>query len=330
MDFSFHIEQGQHLLEKQDGKSMKKALEHFKAANEMTDEESIGKPKTLYFLALGNFIIGNIEYSYRIAHKAIRSIEPAIRSSIFSMNNMRQVLGEDNINALIERIDQEYPQLVTFTDTEDDEFDENKLDFTILNRVYGTTEDNSVKPQFSLNSLSEELLMAVFTGLSRTNDQLIYFDKLKGDVLRYGDGYFSSYLGDQSVENRKLYNKIVNSEPTDFVDEDRYFLIDRLRLVDFLAEYQNQSKGKEPFSSFAKDFAVEVLKEFKHNQNLTVDNLANSEHIQEKFHEHFNTKYHSQALILKNDYQLIFINTCKALSTEWIKDNVLESDSNAL
>ena len=304
---------------------MKKALEHFKAANEMIEEKSIEKPLSLYFLALGNFTIGNIEYSYKIAHKAIRSIGPAIGNSVFSMNNMRQVLGEDNINALIELIGQDYPQLVEFTDTEDDKFSENELDFTMLDSTYGTTEGRSVKPQFSLNSLSVELLMAVFTGLSRTNDQLIYFDKLKCDVLRYGDGYFSSYLGDQSIENRNLYNKIVNSEPTDFIDEDRHILIDRLRLIDFLAEYQNHSKGKEPFSSFAKDFASEVLKEFTHNQTLKVDGLANSEHIQKRFHELFNLKYHSQASVLKNDYQLIFTNTIKSLSTKWIKEKVFET-----
>ena len=67
MDFSFHLQQGQHLLEKEDGISIRKALEHFKTANEMTENQIIAKPKTLYFFALGNLVIGQIEQSFRIA-----------------------------------------------------------------------------------------------------------------------------------------------------------------------------------------------------------------------------------------------------------------------
>lgn len=78
MDFAFHLQQGQQMLEKQDGVSIRKALEHFKTANEMSEDEDIAKPKTLYFLALGNLHIGQIAQSYRIAHKAKRSIDMSL------------------------------------------------------------------------------------------------------------------------------------------------------------------------------------------------------------------------------------------------------------
>lgn len=280
MDFSFHLQQGQQLLEKQDATSIKKALQHFKKANEMTEDEHIGKPKVLYHLALGNYLIGNIEQSYKIAHKAKRSIDIAISNSMFSMDNMRQMLGEGDIDALINHIDDKFPQVVLFTDTDDDDFDENELDFGLVNQLYETIEKEEVKPQFSIDSLNEEVLMATFFGLSRTNDELVYFDKLKGDVLSYVQGYFSSHIGDQSIANRRLANRITNSEPTDFVDEDRYILIDRLKLSEFLNEYKNQTKGKEPFSSFVEYFSVEVLKDFTYDDDLTIDDLANSNHIQ--------------------------------------------------
>jgi hypothetical protein len=87
MDWTFHIQQGQHLLGKKNTESIKKALEHFRKANEMIEEEDIGKPKILYFLALGNFAIGQIEQSYKIAHKAKRSIDIAIENSLITMDN---------------------------------------------------------------------------------------------------------------------------------------------------------------------------------------------------------------------------------------------------
>jgi hypothetical protein len=322
MDFSFHLQQGQQLLEKQDATSIKKALEHFKKANEMTEDEHVGKPKILYHLALGNYLIGNIEQSYKIAHKAKRSIDIAISNSMFSMDNMRQMLGEGDIDALINHIDDKFPQVVLFTDTDDDDFDENELDFALVNQLYETTEKEEVKPQFSIDSLNEEVLMATFFGLSRTDDELVYFDKLKGDVLSYVEGYFSSHIGDQSVANRRLANRITNSEPTDFVDEDRYVLIDRLKLSEFLEEYKKQTKGKEPFSSFVEYFSVEVLKDFTYEDDLTIDDLANSNHIQEKFHELFGQKYQSRVSELRDDYTSIFQNTTKVLAVNWIKQNV--------
>lgn len=328
MDFSFHLQQGQQLLEKQDATSIKKALEHFKKANEMTEGEHVGKPKILYHLALGNYLIGNIEQSYKIAHKAKRSIDVAINNSMFSMDNMRQMLGEGDIDALINHIDEKFPQAVLFTDTDDDDFDENELDFALVNQLYETTEKEEVKPQFSIDSLDEEVLMATFFGLSRTNDELVYFDKLKGDVLSYVQGYFSSHIGDQSIANRRLANRITNSEPTDFVDEDRYVLIDRLKLSEFLEEYKIQTKGKEPFSSFVEYFSVEVLKDFTYDDDLTIDDLANSNHIQEKFHELFGQKYQNRISELRDDYSRIFQNTTKALAINWIKQNVPNINAN--
>lgn len=326
MDFAFHLQQGQQLLEKQDGISIRKALEHFKTANEMTEDEYIAKPKTLYFLALGNLHIGQIAQSYRIAHKAKRSIDTAIEHSMFSMNNMRQMLGEENIDGLIKHIEDSYPQVITMIDIDDDDFDENYLDFSLVSRIYKTVEKPEIKPQFSIETLRDEVIFATFSGQSRTNDELVYFDKHKGDVLSHVQGYFSSLIGDQSVLNRNLANKIMNSEPIDFVDEDRYRLIDRLLLPEFLEEYKRQTSGKEPFYSFVNYFSVEVLKDFTYDKDLTIDDLACSSHIQQKFHELFSKKHPNNIQALRSDYTRIFENTCKAIATNWIKHNVFGSD----
>lgn len=326
MDFAFHLQQGQQLLEKQDGISIRKALEHFKTANEMTKDEDIARPKTLYFLALGNLHIGQIAQSYRIAHKAKRSIDTAIEHSMFSMNNMRQMLGEENIDGLIQHIEDSYPQLISMIDTDDDDFDENDLDFSLVSRIYKTVDKPEVKPQFSIETLREEVLYATFSGQSRTNDELVYFDKVKGDVLSHVQGYFSSLIGDQSVLNRQLANRIMNSEPTDFVDEDRYVLIDRLLLTEFLDEFKKQTNGKEPFHSYVDYFSTEVLKDFTYNKDIKIDDLACSNHIQQKFHELFSKKHQNNIQALRSDYTTIFEGTCKTIAKNWIKNNVLKND----
>jgi hypothetical protein len=41
---------------------------------------------------------------------------------MFSMNSIRQKLGEDDIDALIKHIDDSYPQLVSSTETDGDDF----------------------------------------------------------------------------------------------------------------------------------------------------------------------------------------------------------------
>ena len=326
MDFAFHLQQGQQLLEKKDGESIRKALEHFKKANEMSEDEDIAKPKTLYFLALGNLHIGQIAQSYRIAHKAKRSIDTAIEHSMFSMNNMRQMLGEDNIDGLINHIEDSYSQLVANTDTDDDDFDENELDFSLISQLYQTEDRPEVKPRFSLDTLREDVIFATFSGQGRTNDELVYFDKLNGDVLSHVQVYFSSLIGDQSILNRRLANRITNGEATDFVDEDRYILIDRLLLTEFLIEFKKQTNGKDPFNSFVDYFSVEVLKDFTYNEDLKIEDLACSSHIQQKFHELFSQKHSDRIQLLRNEYTTIFENTCKALALNWIEQNVLKSN----
>lgn len=326
MDFSFHLRQGQHLLEKQDASSIKKALGHFKEANEMTEDGHIAKPKILYLLALGNLYIGQVEQSYKVAHKAKKNIDMAIESSILSFDNMRQTLGEGNIDDLINHIEERYPQVVMYIDPEDDDFDENDLDFSLVNGIYQTADKKEVKPQFSFDNLNEEVLFATFLGLARDEEELVYFDKLKGDVVCYVQGYFSSLIGDQSISNRQLLNKITNNAPFDHVDEDRYILIDRLLLTEFLAEYKNQTKGKEPFSSFTNFFSVEILEDF--SNHTAISDLACSQYVLEKFHEFFNQKYQNRINELIDDYTNYFESTYHALAINWIKSKVLDGHIN--
>lgn len=233
MDYTFHLQQGQQLIEKRDANSMKKALEHFVSANKMIEETDIGRPKVLYFLSLGNYLIGNIVKSYKIAYKAKRSIDIAIENSMITMNNMRQMIGENDIDILIKHLEDKFSHLIMNVPNDDDDFDENEIDFTHVNKLYETKEEKIIKANYTINELAKDVIMATFAGMSRTNDELVYFDKSKGNVLMYVQGYFSPMTGDQSLSNRILANRITSREPYDFVDEKKHILIDRLLLPDF-------------------------------------------------------------------------------------------------
>lgn len=170
--------------------------------------------------------------------------------------------------------------------------------------------------------LSVEVLMATFIGMERTNNELVYFDKENNDVLSYVNGYFSSLLGDQSQSNRLLANRITSGAPTDYVDENRHILIDRLLLSDFLDEYRKQSQNQEPFNSFPELFSTEVLKDFSYDNDITINDLAFSNHIQQKFHKVFSENYQSRFHELRNEYTRIFENTCNNLASNWINEKV--------
>ncbi|WP_395092880.1 hypothetical protein ACF3NR_02290 [Vaginella massiliensis] len=172
-----------------------------------------------------------------------------------------------------------------------------------------------------MEELTEDILMATFTGMGRTNEQLIYFDKESIDVLINVNGYLSSILGDQSEMNKLLMNKIINGEPYEYIDENRFILIDRLLLRDFLSEYKNQSKGKEPFYSFPELFCEKVLKEY--NKTITINDLTFSNNIQQKFHEVFGFYYQSRVKELKDEYTNIFESTCNIISKNWINNKIL-------
>ena len=327
MDAFFHMQQGKHLLDRKDPSSLKKGLEHFKKANQISKPENIEKPIILYYLALGNLFIGNIEMSFKIANKALRSIDIAIENSPFISDNMRQILGEEGIDSLIDHIFEHYPVIVINTDPDEDDFDENHLDFTFLyNNFNIVDETDEAIPQFSFDSIKDELVMATFAALSRTEDNLVYFDKIKGDVLSYVQGYLSSNLGDQSISNRILADKITNDAPTDFIDEERYVLIGRLTLSECLKAFKSQSQSQEPFFSFSDDFVVEILKDYTYNPRITSNDILFNLYVQEKFHELFAAKYQDNLAELQSQYISIFEKSSKFVAMSWIENKIFKSN----
>lgn len=322
MDFSFHLKQGQQLLNKNDSASIKKALEHFREANLIDDDNEMAKPKILYFLALGNYVIGQVEQAYKIAHKAKRSLDTATQNSIFVMDNMREMLGGSDIDELIEHIESKYFNQIESIDIDDDDFDENILDFSKLHSIYKSEMKDDIEPSFEFDEISDELLAATFYGMCRTNDELVYFDKLKGDVLSYVKGFLSSHIGGQNASNRLLTDRIANGDKPDYVDEDRYLLIDRLRLSEFLVEMKSSCHDNELLLSFIDEFSIYILEDFPSDIKITLEDLyCNSHRLNEflvEFRFYANTNYSE----VSDEFYEIMNNSQHSLAASWIKKKV--------
>ena len=63
---------------------------------------------------------------------------------------------------------------------------------------------------------SKDLIQCVFSAMQSNNDNKIYYNKEKNDVQQEVEGYLSSHMAeDLTSENRKLANRIMNSESRD-------------------------------------------------------------------------------------------------------------------
>lgn len=322
MDFSFHLKQGQQLLNKKDAASIQKALEHFREANLINDDNEMAKPKIFYFLALGNYVIGQVGQAYKIAHKAKRSLYIAMQNSILVIDNMQEMLGGKDIEELIEHIESKFFKQIENIDIDDDDFDENILDFSRLHLIYKSENKEDIEPSFEIDEISEELLAATFYGMCRTSDKLVYFDKLNGDVLSYVEGFLSSHLGDQNVSNKKLSNRIINGDNPDYVDEDRYLLIDILQLSEFLDVMKSNSQNNELVQSFIDEFSISIIQDFKYDKDLTLDDLTCSNHILNTFIEKFRFYANINYSDISDEFYEIMNNSQYSLATSWIKKNV--------
>lgn len=181
-------------------------------------------------------------------------------------------------------------------------------------------------PQFSIESLNDEILMTTFFELNSDDDDPVYFDKLQGDILGCIQGYLKSYIGDQNIANREFVNKIKNDDPFDIIDENRYIKFEKHTISVFLNEYRIQSKGKEPFDTFVEYFSNEILRIYAGGNIIAIDGIKNSNRIQQKFSELFSLKYEDRALELRDDFIHIYRNTAKAIARNWIKQKVMKTN----
>ena len=133
-NYIFHLEQGEALLNSTEptADKVKEAMNHFVIANQKIDYENdeYGKPRSLYYLSLGNLIIRNIKLSYKLAHKANRKIDDLIKNAPIQTNNFRERLGGNDIDYIINHIEENFNQEINSVNFKKDKFNENELDFS--------------------------------------------------------------------------------------------------------------------------------------------------------------------------------------------------------
>jgi hypothetical protein len=131
MDAEEHLKEGIRLYDdgyylkgSKDIRSIVEALGQFIETNKQLDEKSPLKPKSLCYIALCNYKIGNLNSAYRIALKAKNSIAPAI-DGVPVIGLTGAMLGEDRIDDLIKTIRDQFPEAISETSSV---LNENKID----------------------------------------------------------------------------------------------------------------------------------------------------------------------------------------------------------
>ena len=164
---------------------------------------------------------------------------------------------------------------------------------------------------------SNELLNCVFSSMQRNNDTLIYYNKEENDIQQEVEGYLTSHLTeDQTAENRRLSQRIINSEPTDNIIEGIHYLIPRLELIDFLSIFIEKAKNHLILLDFVEDFKESILLEY--NSHIeSIDELSYSVHVAKSFYKDLDEWYK------RNDFEIyklksIISETQNQLSTNYL------------
>jgi hypothetical protein len=131
--------------------------------------------------------------------------------------------------------------------------------------------DNS-RLRIKQTHFSDKLLDCVFSAMGRNDDTKIYYNRETNDVQQEVEGYFSSHMtSDQSIENRRLADRIMNSDSTDQVIEGLHFLIPRLPLATFLEKFTEYAERNDGLINFIAEFESSIMEEYGDYFDTTED-----------------------------------------------------------
>ncbi len=142
--------------------------------------------------------------------------------------------------------------------------------------------DNS-RLQTKQTYFSNELLECVFAAMGRNDDTKIYYNRETNDVQQEVEGYLTSHMtSDQSAENRRLANRIMNSDSTDPIIDGLHFLIPRLPLSTFLEKFTEYAEDNDDLIDFIDDFESTIMEEYGDYVD-TIEELVFSESVSRSF-----------------------------------------------
>ncbi len=138
---------------------------------------------------------------------------------------------------------------------------------------------------------SEKLIECIFSAMQRDSDAKIYYNKENNDVQQEVQGYLSSHMADdQSIENRRLANRIMNFDTGDNVIKGIHYLVPRLTLRKFLTTFSECSSNYRELLEFTTEFENAILKEYSEYVS-SIDDLAFSEGVSGSFYRRLDKWY---------------------------------------
>jgi hypothetical protein len=164
--------------------------------------------------------------------------------------------------------------------------------------------------------MNDKIILLIASAMSREEGVNIYVDILKKDIVGYVNGYISSYLGDESTNNRILAERIMSDTPNDYLDLERYIEIPRITAQQFLNEFINNANGNIPFDDFAKNFKQNIGAIFN-DLSITANDVFWGDFIEENFHEQFSSLYGDKMQELAESYKMLFETSIINLANRW-------------
>lgn len=157
--------------------------------------------------------------------------------------------------------------------------------------------------------------------MTRMEEEEVYYDFRNQDVLSRINGYLSSHLGDQAIENRKLADRIMYGDTSDNFDEDNLILIPRLNLREFLETFEKHSSGYTAFLNHSKKFKNTVISELpQYGDGKDFADLTFNRGMHEFFLEELAKNYSESTREQANNFRNIMELTYTEIVNKWIRE----------
>jgi hypothetical protein len=176
--------------------------------------------------------------------------------------------------------------------------------------------DNS-RLQTKQTYFSDELLECVFVAMGRNDDTKIYYNRETNDVQQEVEGYLTSHMtSDQSAENRRLANRIMNSDSTDPIIDGLHFLIPRLPLSTFLEKFTEYAEDNDDLIDFIDEFESTIMEEYGDYVD-SIEDLVFSESVSKSFFTELDKWYRNNDIDI-DELKDIINRTRNSISREFL------------
>lgn len=175
--------------------------------------------------------------------------------------------------------------------------------------------DNS-RLQIKQTYFSSELLEWVYFAMERNDTTKIYYNRETNDVQQEVSGYLSSNMtSDQSAENRRLENRIMNSDSKDPIIDGIHFLIPRLTLSSFLQKFAEYAEGNDALIAFIKEFESSIMEDYSYV--ASIQDLFFNAGVSNNFFTKLDSWYRNNDFNI-NELNGIINKTINSIATEFL------------